>query len=84
MSKPSDSNQSNERSPAATRDWACHMKIALVAGGCASQTEWIAKHPGVHCWFMFHSIPSCACCGVVRRRDDSNAPCRGIVTVHLR
>ena len=63
------------------------MAEALAAGGTASQHEWIEKFPGVHCWFVFDTKrpwESCACCGVVRRRDDKNRPCRGIVTVEPR
>lgn len=60
------------------------MADALAAGGCKTQTEWVAKFPGVHCWFEFHDKPSCAMCGVVRRYDDKNSPCRGIVEITLR
>jgi hypothetical protein len=67
-------------------DWRARIVEALAAGGCASQTEWVDKHPGVHCWFRFRddTFDSCACCGTVRRRDDRNKPCRGVVTIELR
>lgn len=60
------------------------MMLALVAGGCKSQAEWVERYPGVHCWFTYDNKPSCANCGVVRRYDDKNKPCRGIVTITLR
>lgn len=67
-------------------DWKTRMHDALAAGGCASRSEWVARYPGVHCWFSFsgNAIESCASCGVVRKRNDSNKPCKGIVTVVLR
>lgn len=65
-------------------DWKAAMSAALAAGGCSSQTEWVAKHAGQHCWFLFGQYDSCANCGAVRRRDDKNKPCRGIVTIGLR
>jgi hypothetical protein len=65
------------------------MLAALQDGGCLTQTEWLALYPGVHCWFKFDDDPkrpweSCASCGVVRKRDDDNKPCKGIVRVTLR
>lgn len=61
------------------------MRLALAEGGCASQTEWVAKFPGVHCWFLYGEYPCCANCGKVKVRDPSKQkPCRGIVTVTLR
>lgn len=67
-------------------DWKENMKQALAAGGCETQTEWIAKFPGQHCWFRFRNddFDSCASCGTIRRRDDKNKPCRGIVKIELR
>lgn len=65
------------------------MLAALQLGKCSTQSEWIALYPGVHCWFRFDTDPrrpweSCASCGAVRKRDDSNGPCRGVVAVGLR
>jgi len=70
----------------AERPWKRRMAEALRAGGCSSQTEWVAKFPGVHCWFRFDDKPweSCTNCGVCRRRDDKNKPCRGIAKIELR
>lgn len=65
-------------------DWRQNMADALAAGGCKSQTEWVAKFPGVHCWFDFKGMDCCTNCGTVRRRDDKNKPCRGIVKIELR
>jgi hypothetical protein len=65
------------------------LATALAVGGCSTQDEWLAKHPGEHCWFVFdrdrdRGRESCAACGTVRKDDDSNKPCKGIVTVELR
>ena len=71
----------------AREGWHKRMRAALAAGGCATQAEWLAKFPGVHCWFVFdldRGWESCAACGTVRKADDSNKPCEGIVTVGLR
>lgn len=40
--------------------------------------------PGEHYWMMFNNLPCCAHCGIVRRRDGKNKPCRGKVRVELR
>jgi hypothetical protein len=68
--------------------WMTRLEAALAAGECSTQAEWVAKYPGKHCWFVFSDDrphwESCACCGVVRRNDDKNKPCRGIVTIGLR
>jgi hypothetical protein len=67
--------------------WLERLGAALAAGGCTSQTEWLSKFPGTHCWFVFdldRGWESCAACGTVRRADDSNKPCKGIVTVEPR
>lgn len=37
-----------------------------------------------HTWFDFHNTVACRTCGIVRRRDGANAPCRGPVRVALR
>lgn len=65
-------------------DWRENMRRALAAAGCKTQTEFVARYPGKHCWFEFHGLDSCTNCGVVRRRDDQNAPCKGIVRIALR
>jgi hypothetical protein len=42
---------------------------------------------GTHAWFKFasaDSFDSCAKCGIIRRKDDKNKPCPGIVKVGLR
>lgn len=41
---------------------------------------------GIHDWFKPDFIPHECCrkCGIVRRRDDKNGPCRGKVTLSLR
>lgn len=63
------------------------MAAAFAAGGCKTHEEWLVKHPGVHCWFVFdldRRWESCAACGTVRKADDSNKPCSGIVAVETR
>lgn len=41
---------------------------------------------GKHNWFMPASITLLCCrkCGIVRRQDDLNSPCRGHVVLSLR
>lgn len=46
--------------------------------------DWIAAHPGEHLWATYRGYESCAFCGIMRRRDDKNNPCKGIVRVGLR
>lgn len=65
-------------------DWRENMRLALDLAGVSSQQEHVEKFPGVHCWFDYRDNPSCAMCGVVRRYDGSNKPCRGVVEVALR
>lgn len=73
-----------------TEGWKDRMAAALATEGCKSQTEWLEKFPGRHCWFVFDTTPgrdyeSCASCGKVKQRDESKQkPCQGIVTVSLR
>lgn len=68
-----------------TDGWKDRMGAALAEGGCQTQTEWLAKHPGKHCWFVFdlsNGELSCAACGKVKLDDESKQkPCVGIVTV---
>ena len=64
--------------------WRGRLLEALTAGDCVTQAEWLAKFPGTHCWFVFdlaRGWESCAACGTVRKADDSNKPCAGIVAV---
>lgn len=67
-------------------DWRERMRAALAARGCTTQSEWVERFPGVHCWFRFRDddFDSCASCGVCRRRDDKNKPCRGVAKLALR
>jgi hypothetical protein len=66
-------------------DWRANMSDALAAGDCTSSSEWVAKHPGVHCWFDFKAIDSCVACGVCRAFDESkHKPCRGLTRIELR
>ena len=76
--------RAQDKADAIANDWKESMAAALAAAGVSSQTEFVEKYPGKHCWFDFHGTPSCANCGVVRRYDDNNKPCRGIVTIGLR
>ena len=47
-----------------------------------------ASLPGVHLWGRWltqdPTIEACLLCGVVRRADDGNKPCRGVVQVVVR
>ena len=52
-----------------------------------SAREHVTERPGVHVWFADESprrLASCAICGVMRRADDKNKTCKGIVRVTLR
>ncbi len=67
--------------------WRKRMATALAAGSCSTEVEWVAKHPGKHCWFVFdldRGWESCVACGTVRKADDSNKPCEGVITIELR
>ena len=67
--------------------WRARMLAALATGGCSTQAAWLAKFPDTHCWFVFdldRGGESCAACGAVRQADDSNKPCKGLVTIGLR
>lgn len=67
--------------------WRERMAAALAAGGCLTQSAWLQKFPGMHCWFVFdfaRAWESCAVCGTVRKANDSNKPCKGAVTVTTR
>ncbi len=35
-------------------------------------------------WFLYRNIECCKVCGIVRRRDEKNKPCRGPVAVRTR
>lgn len=42
---------------------------------------------GEHDWFIhpkFRPLTVCKACGIVKRRDGGNSPCRGKVRVELR
>lgn len=43
----------------------------------------IAESNG-HKWIRFDKLVCCRDCGIVRRADDNNKPCRGKVKVTLR
>jgi hypothetical protein len=60
-------------------DWKQNFDQALRDAGVPDTKTWIAQNPGKHLWFQFLSNPSCACCGVIRRGDDTNKPCSGIM-----
>lgn len=60
---------------------------ALASAGVESATEWADKHTGEHLWFEYDGLPSCVCCGKVRRRDTAKRsikPCCGVVSIGLR
>jgi hypothetical protein len=37
-----------------------------------------------HHWIKFRSLVCCRDCGIVRRADDRNKPCKGVVKIGLR
>lgn len=37
-----------------------------------------------HVWWIWQGIECCKVCGIVRRKDDKNKPCRGPVKITLR
>ena len=39
---------------------------------------------GIHVWFEHDDLEACRNCGVVRREDDGNKPCKGKVALALR
>lgn len=41
---------------------------------------------GEHAWFVFKddNFDSCAKCGIIRRKDDKNIPCKGKTKITLR
>ncbi len=43
----------------------------------------IAESNGHH-WISAFKLTCCRDCGIVRRADDQNKPCRGVVRVGLR
>lgn len=45
-----------------------------------------APKAGAHKWFRFGTLPYDACetCGIIRRGDDRNKPCKGAARVGLR
>jgi hypothetical protein len=45
--------------------------------------EIIAQSNG-HKWIEWHGMVCCRDCGFIRRADDKNKPCHGIVRVTLR
>jgi hypothetical protein len=43
----------------------------------------IAESNGHH-WINWHKFVCCRDCGIIRRADDQNKPCRGVISVGLR
>lgn len=43
----------------------------------------IARSNG-HEWIIYSSLHCCKQCGIVRRKDDRNKPCKGPVKIALR
>ena len=57
---------------------------AIEAMGEFTPSEFAALHPGQHVWFVESSWSMCAICGVVKRKNAENKPCKGPVRVELR
>lgn len=59
------------------------VEVKQRLGGLTLQ-QYVEAHPGEHLWATYGKRESCAFCGVVRRCDGENNPCRGIVRIGLR
>ena len=38
----------------------------------------------LHTWWLWQGIECCKVCGIVRRKDDKNKPCKGPTRIVLR
>lgn len=37
-----------------------------------------------HVWFQYRNLTCCKICGIVKRDDDKNSPCKGPTKIGLR
>ena len=42
------------------------------------------RNDSSHLWWTWSGLECCKLCGIVRRRDGRNGPCKGVVKVELR
>lgn len=40
--------------------------------------------PREHVWFQYHALTCCRVCGLVKRRNGLNNPCKGPTRIELR
>jgi hypothetical protein len=70
------------------REFKRRVRDKLNAADVGSLVAWARERPGEHLWVTTtickQPMECCALCGVVRRRDDKNNPCKGIVRISLR
>jgi len=64
----------------------CSDFSSCMWGGCETVCAKTFLGVGAHDWFLPERIPYQCCrkCGVVRRTDGKNSPCRGRVVLSLR
>ena len=63
----------------------CPSNAGTRHGTCRScKARQILAACGIHVWFEHDDLEACRNCGVVRREDDGNKPCKGKVALALR
>jgi hypothetical protein len=63
----------------------CPSNAGTRHGTCRScKARQVLSACGIHVWFERDNLEACRNCGVVRRADDGNKPCKGEVKVTLR
>ena len=55
--------------------------IRLHNAGWRHVTTVEGNEPSTHEWWKWFGLECCKKCGIVRRRDDANGPCKGHVKV---
>ena len=46
--------------------------------GGLTREQFVEKNPGVHVWVSLEDYKVCFLCGVIKRKDGKNKPCKGI------
>lgn len=61
----------------------CHHKGGHECSWPACPLDCQGRHPGEHQWFTYGRLnwECCRVCGIVRRKDGKNSPCKGPVAV---
>jgi hypothetical protein len=63
----------------------CPSNAGTRHGTCRScKARQVLSACGIHVWFERDNLEACRNCGVVRRADEGNKPCKGEVKVTLR